>query len=419
MGEQFEEAVSTGELCRAIKVCKRGNSHKAGPMDWYTHRLMKSTELSQEILAGRYRARKGSVVKIYRPKYREAVAPWFRDRVWQQSMCENGIYRDLTRSLDYDNLACQIGKGTDKAIRRTIQALQKIYREDGTNKGFGVHLDVRKYFPSTPHDAVKDLDRRTVSEPLFLPYLFEIVDSMEDRRTREEILKDPFGERGTGLGSRINQLHQVALLDDIDHELMCFCDFSQRYMDDFLVLDKCREVCTRAEEAAARMLAMRGLDCTNKTGIFRLRDGFWYLRHRFILTDTGKVKLLLHPSVFRTERRALQGMKRELDRGEISMEQVRAHYQCFIAQATYSGGSGAIRAIDKFYTQVFREKPKYKVKRRYLYGKPNQKREPTASGGAAEKSGADGAAGAEQRDSGLCGHDGGRGNSVGGRTGGE
>lgn len=363
-------------------------------MDWYTHRLIKSKELQKDILGNRYKIRKGSIVKIYRPKYREAVAPWFRDRVWQRSMCDNGVYNDLTRRLDYDNMACQLGKGTDLAIRRTIQALQRIYREDGNNNGFGVHLDVRKYFPSTPHQEIKNMDRRLITDQLFLPYLDEIVDSVEDVRPPDVIIQDAFGPRGTGLGSQINQLHQVALLDDIDHELMCLCKFNERYMDDYLVLDKRKEICLMAEETVTRMLAMKGLECTNKAGIFRLRDGFWFLRHKFILTDTGKVLLLLHPSVFATERHALQGMKRELDRGEITMEQVRTHYQCFIAQATYSSGDGAIRAMDKFYTELFREKPMYKKKRRYLFG-TDQKHKAATPGGAAQKHGADSTAGTD------------------------
>lgn len=394
MGQQFDDAVSMRELCRAIKECRRGVGHKDGPVDWYAHRLMKAQGLRNDILSGRYKLRKGSVVKIYRPKYREAVAPWFRDRVWQRSMCNNGVYDDLTHGFLYDNMACQVGKGTDLAIRRTIKMLQRIYRTTGNNDGWGDHMDVRRYFPSTPHQEIKALDQRRISEPLYIPYLEELIDSVEDTRPEEEILLDPFGARGTGLGSQINQLHQVALLDGMDHELKCFCENYQRYNDDILVMDQDRQICARAKEIVTMRLQEKGLTTVDKSGIFRLKDGFWYLRHKFILTDTGKVILLLHPSVFKTERHALQGMKRSLDRGEITMEQVRTHYQCFIAQATYSSGDGAIRAMDKVYTELFREKPMYKKKRRYLFG-TDQNHKAAAPGGAAQKHGADSAAGTD------------------------
>lgn len=392
MGKQFDDATSMTELCRAIRQCKRGVSYKDGAMSWYLHRLTKAEELRRDILRGRYKLRPGTKVQIYRPKRREAVAPWFRDRVWQRSMCNNGVYHDMTAGLLYDNYACQVGKGTDLAIRRTIKCLQKVYRETGTNEGWVVHLDVRKYFPSTPQSEVTAMDRELIAEPMFLPYLTEIVHSLKDERPPDEIAADAFGERGTGLGSQVNQLHQVALLSPIDHELKRFCKYSLRYMDDFLVIDKRRETCVRAERLLTERLKERGLECTNKSGIAPLRRGFCFLRHLFVLTETGKVIVRLHPDTLRNERKALKALKNAIRRGEADMPYIRQQYQCFIAQAEHSSGDGAIRAMDKFYTQLFREKPKYKRKRRYYHGNP-EKRKAAADGRAQEERGTDGGTG--------------------------
>lgn len=372
------------ELMKAIRQCKKGVGYKDGPNYWYLHGLTKAKMLKTEIQKGKYKLRPGVPVQIFRPKKREAIAPWFRDRVWQRSMCNNGVYHDLTRSLAYDNVACQKEKGTDLAIRRTIAALQKIYRETGSNEGWGVHRDVRKYFPSTPHSSVKTQDRRMITEPRFIQYLDEIVDSIRDPRTREEIRADPFGERGTGLGSQINQLNQVALLNRIDHELITFCKHSQRYMDDFLILDKQKGVCMKAGSLIDRELAECGLTGVDKSGIFKLSDGFYFLRHYFKLTETGKVIVRLHPGALKAERNALRGMKRALDRGEITMDQIKQHYQCFISQAEYTGpGDGVIRSMDKFYTTLFRQRPAYKRKRRYFYGNPEKS--PEGARGRAQK----------------------------------
>ncbi len=392
MGEQFDKAVSMTELCRGIKQCKQGVSYKDGPMLWYLHRLTKAEELRRDILHGRYKLRPGTKVQIYRPKRREAVAPWFRDRVWQRSMCNNGVYHDLTAGLMYDNYACQEGKGTDLAIRRVIKALQRVYRETGMNEGWAVHLDVRKYFPSTPQGMLLDMDRELIAEPMFLPYLAEIVRSLKDERPADDVAADPFGARGTGLGSQVNQLHQVALLSPIDHELKRFCGHSMRYMDDFLIVDKRRETCARAEEVIAERLKAYGLECTDKSGITPLRKGFCYLRHLFVLTDTGKVIVRLHPDILRNERKALKGLKDALRRGEVDMAYIRQQYQCFIAQAEYSSGDGATRAMDRFYTELFRERPIYKRKRRYFYGH-SEKRKAAAPGRAQEKRGTDGGSG--------------------------
>ena len=383
MGEQFDRAAGLNELCRAVKECRKGVGHKDGPVDWYMHRLTKAEALQRDILRGKYHLRPGTKVQIYRPKRREAVAPWFRDRVWQRSMCNNGVYDDLTSGLCYDNGACQKGKGTEQAIRRTIQFLHEIYRATGSNEGWGLHKDIRRYFPSTPHEQVKAHDRGCITEPLFLPFLFEIVDSVKDPREPEEILLDPFGPRGTGLGSQVNQLNQVAIPSDIDHELKTFCRWSERYMDDFLVLDPRKEICVRAGETIDRMLAAKGLTGTDKGGYFRLKDGFWYLRHRFILTDTGKAIVKMHPENIQYEKRALKGLREALYRGETDMDYIRMQYQTFVAQCTYCTGNGPLRMMDNYYRELFRERPEYKATRRYLYGNHQirKKAEPGAAPG--------------------------------------
>ena len=106
----------------------------------------------------------------------------------------------------------------------------------------------------------------------------------------------------------------------------------------------------------------------DKGGVFRLRDGFWFLRHRFILTDTGKVIVKLHPDTMRNERKALYSLHRAVLRGEIKMEYVRMQYQSFVAQTAYCTGNGALRSMDQFYTSLFRERPIYRKARKHLYG---------------------------------------------------
>lgn len=369
MGEQFEKSATLSEIDKSNRQCKRGVSRKAGVMDAYIHGLSFDRNLLDDIVAGTYKLRPGKIVTIHRPKKRQAIAPYYRDRVWQRTMCNNGIYDDLMRSCIYDNLACQKGKGTDIAIRRVIMFLQRLYREDPNAPIYGKHLDIKKYFPSTPQAEVKKLDREKVTEPAFIPYLDEIIDSVQDPRPAEVIEADPHGKRGTGLGSQINQLNQIALLDQLDHDLKCFCRNYAKYNDDFLILDHDREIVERAGDLTNRHLAERGLTMVDKAGTFDVQKcGFYFLRKRFIMTKTGKIVIRLHRNALKEERKTLLGLKRLLDRKVITMKTVRMHYQSWIAQAEYAGDA-AIRSMDRFYIKTFREKPVYKRKRRYLYGK--------------------------------------------------
>ena len=327
----------------------------------------RATSLQQDILRGRYHARPGTPVEIWRPKHRTATAPWFRDRVWQRAMCDNGVYDDLTRGFILENMACQKGKGTDLAIRTVIAMLQTLYWEAPDADIWGRHLDVRKFFPSTPQAEIKAMDRARITEPLFIPYLDEIIDMQADPRSAEEIAEDPHGKRGTGLGSQINQLNQVALLDGIDHEVKAICPQYIRYNDDFLFLSHDREAVKKAAEIIEERLRELGLRMQDKCGAFRLPGDFYFLRKRFILTETGKIILRMHPKALAEERQTLRNLKAMVDAGARSMEDVQCHYQSWIANAEYAG-DGPIRDMDQFYTKTFRQKPVYKRKRRYLYG---------------------------------------------------
>ena len=343
----FDEAASLKELCKAAKQCRRGVSNKAGPVDFNIHRISSCKRLRDDILAGRYKVRPGTKVMVYRPKKRVATAPWFRDRTWQRAMCNNGVYDDLTKPFILENIACQKGKGADMAIRRVIKMLQRLHRKAPGAPVYGAHLDVRKYFPSTPHGELKAMDRKRIADVRFLPFLDEIIESSKDERTKEEIAADPFGERGTGLGSQINQLHQVSLLNELDHEVKCICREYIRYNDDFLVLSHDRKTVEKAREVI-----------------------------REHLKGPGRIIIRLHPKALAEERKTLRGMKRCIKKGTRTMEDVERHYQSWIANAEYAGDA-PIRAMDRFYTTLFRKHPNYKRKRRYLYGSDTQNRRKT------------------------------------------
>ena len=211
------------------------------------------------------------------------------------------------------------------------------------------------------------MDRNRISDERFLPFLYEIIDSSKDERPREEIEADPFGERGTGLGSQINQLHQITLLDPMDHDLKHICRDYIRYNDDILMLSHDRKRIEEGRLLVKSHLEGLGLIMTDKAGIFTADNGFYFLRKRFIMTRSGKIIIRLHPKALAEERRTLRGLKRCIEYGLRTMEDVKVHYQSWIANAEYAGDA-PIRAMDKLYAQLFRERPQYKRKKRYLYG---------------------------------------------------
>lgn len=272
----FDQAVSVNALAAAERFCLRGVRWKCTPVSYHVHYMSNNKRMQNMLLNGTYKMMRGTEVQIYRPKRRTALAIKFRDRVWHKSILNNGVYNDLTKKLIYDNGACQNGKGMDFAVRRVVCFLQRMYRETGTNSGYGVHLDIKKYFPSTPKELAKRIDRLYIRDDRFIPYLDQAIESSIDKRSIEEIQNDPFGERGIGLGSPINQINQVAILDSLDKELKKFCKYYERVMDDILILDNDITVIKRATRIIDAYLRRQGFQMTNQFGIFKVSNGFFF-----------------------------------------------------------------------------------------------------------------------------------------------
>ena len=145
-----------------------------------------------------------------------------------------------------------------------------------------------------------------------------------------------------------------------------------RYNDDFLLLGHDRALILKAKALIGKMLAEKGLTLTDKAGVFKAENGFYFLRKRFIMRPSGKIILRLHPKALSEERKQLRNLCDLVRAGRRSMADVQAHYQSWVASAEYAGDA-PIAAMDRYYKQLFRLKPVYKRKRRHLYGQdPNR-----------------------------------------------
>ena len=408
MGKQLEEALTLRELCKATKQCKKGVLWKDSVANHYLRALTKNKKLKDEVESGRYRLSPYTVFEIYEPKRRTICATKMRDRVLQRSITNNGVREELTRSFIYDNGACVRDRGKDFTVCRTQCLLERYFRRYGDWDGWAAHLDVKSYFPNTPHEEIIRVLRERVRDKDFLPILEEIIESYEDQRPAEEIAADEHGARGIGLGSELSQLVQLALLDPIDHLIKerCRPDIYVRYMDDFLIV--CRER-AKLEEIAGVIeteLHKLGHRCVNKEGVYPLRRGVKFLKLHFLLTETGAVRIKLDDRSMSRERQQLRNFARMIRDGRRSMADVRRHYQSWISMVKPYDAGGALRKMDETYAELFGEKPQYRYRRRkHRHG--NRKRcKSTADPGAAAQRRAAGGEPKTAGSHGLCGDDG-------------
>ena len=153
----FEKAKTLDELNKAAIQCSKSVIKKESVQKYIINKASRNERLKEDIEKGRYKLMPYHEFVITEPKKRDIHATSFRDRVWQRSLCNNGVRADLTRSFIYDNGACQKHKGTDFAIERVICFLQREFRKSEGKKIYYIHLDVKGFFPSTPHSELKKM----------------------------------------------------------------------------------------------------------------------------------------------------------------------------------------------------------------------------------------------------------------------
>jgi len=154
---------------------------------------------------------------IQDPKPRLIQAAHFRDRVVHHAICTI-IQPILERSYMADSYACQKGKGTHQALKRTFELIHK-YKWVGK-------LDIHHYFETLHHPTLLYLLRKRIADPKLLSLI-------------ELILKhgSQTPDRGLPIGNLTSQHFANFMLDCLDHEIIERTPVSAfvRYMDDILI----------------------------------------------------------------------------------------------------------------------------------------------------------------------------------------
>ena len=362
----YDNAVLLSSLEQATVQCAKGLTYKSSVAGYLLDSLCKNSKLREELLSGRYNISPYYEFTIFEPKVREICATRYRDRVWQKSMCNNGLREDLLGPLIYDNGACQKNKGVDFAIDRVIMFLQEYYRKHKSNEGRYDHLDVKGYFPNTPHSVSKDVVDKYVRDEKFREHIHMIIDSFVDKRPEDEIAADAFGERGTALGSEISQLIQLAIPNHIDHTVKEKFGIRAyvRFNDDILIISDSSEQLAEVRKYITDEYAKLGLQITRKQSNAKIGHGIKFLKRRIILTDSGKVIVKPLKERFAKERRTLRKMKAKLDAGEIDMAAIERHYLSTRGGLARCDAKVEVKNLDKFYTELFGVPPKVQNNRR-------------------------------------------------------
>ena len=146
---------------------------KASVARYVLHGIEETLRLEEEIANGEYKPRKPHTFTLTYPKVRPCSSTHIRDRIVQRSLNDNVIYPEMTRSFIWDNMACQKGKGTTKAMDRLDSFLHRVYINNG-NSVEGLYVlqsDVHGYYRNMRHSDARacfsrHLDEQTVDQSM-------------------------------------------------------------------------------------------------------------------------------------------------------------------------------------------------------------------------------------------------------------
>lgn len=310
---EYEKIYDFENLYRAYKMAARCKRAKEEVVAFELDLAKNLWALHDELEDGSYNASNYHRFMIYDPKKREIQALAFRGRVVQHSLCDNVLKPYFEKRLIYDCAACREGKGTHFAMKRLNGFLRSFYREHGTG-GYFLKCDVRKYFDSIDHDALKYLLRRFPDRDV-LAFLHRIIDSFNEDTGK-----------GLPMGNQSSQWFALYYLDGIDRIIKekYRIKYYTRYMDDLVLIHEDKEYLNAClaelRETAKQRLK---LEFNDKTQIFPLSEGVDYLGWRFYLTETGKVIRRLRTSNKRRFKRRLKAFRQKYQKGEMELEAIR------------------------------------------------------------------------------------------------
>lgn len=351
--DDFETITDFGALYKGLKSSCKNVRWKDSTTGYEANGLKNTYRLREDLLSGKYKIQPYQTFIIFEPKEREIVATRIRDRQFQHALVDEVVYEQLTKSFIADNCACLRGRGIDYCLNRTTKHLTQYYRENGY-EGWVYKLDIKSYFKTIPHDEVKKVIADRIKDPRVQQFLFDIVDSYP-------------GNAGLGLGSQVNQLLALALLDKMDHFIKEQLKIKHyvRYMDDFVLIHHDKDYLRKCAAEIEAHLNGLGLNLNKKkTMMLPLQQGFVLLKWKFMLKPSGKIIRRMNHKKIRKQKKKMLKLY-ELEKNGLRVKGTcDISMQAFMENARRGDSYSERREIAQFYYELTGRKYHDVVKRR-------------------------------------------------------
>lgn len=242
------------------------------------------SNIQSDLINGTYCPGSYRTFCVYEPKKRTIMSLPFGDRVIHHAIC-NVIEPIFEGRFIHDSYACRVGKGIHKASDRLVSFLNKA-RQYWGDSVYCLKGDIRQYFPSINHTILRQILSNKIRCPKTMSLLIKIISSHNS-------------DMGTGIpiGNLTSQLFANVYLNELDRFIKqrLRIKYYLRYMDDFIVLDRCKAYLHWIKMTISSFIDKTlQLKLNSKSDIFPARQGInfvgyktWH-NHRFIKKQSIK-----------------------------------------------------------------------------------------------------------------------------------
>ena len=342
----FEEVFSFEHLYDSAKNCAKGVMWKNSVQNYMSRITTNVADTHAKLMSGKFRSRGFHEFDLMeRGKLRHIKSVHISERVVQRCLCDYILVKVFSNSFVYDNAASLKGKGIDFAMDRVNAHLHRFYRKHGVSgimNGAVLIGDFSDFFNSSPHDIIYvESERRIKDERI--------------RKLANSFMED-FGDKGFGLGSQVSQIDSLMVANPLDHFIKekLHIKYYGRYMDDFYLIHENPAYLSFCMEEIKKKCNELGLNLNSKkTKIVALRNGFKFLKTKFILTESGKVIRKVSRSSTKRMRHKLKTFKRWMDEGRFSFEDVVTAYQSWCGHMKRGNSTQLLRQMDKLFGELY------------------------------------------------------------------
>ena len=340
--DDYDAVFSFAHLYQAYRKCRQNVAWKASVQKYIATAPLNVYQTYRRLMAGTYKSPGFFEFDLVeRGKKRHIRSTIIGERVVQRCLCDNALVPMLHRTFIHDNGASMTDKGYSFAVRRLGQHLHEHYRKHG-QEGYILLFDFSKFFDRVSHAVIERIIRKNFTDRRLIRIIGHFVRM--------------FGPIGLGLGSQISQVLALASANELDHAIkeLLRIHASARYMDDgYLIhgskayLQRClslvQEVCDKLEITLN----------PKKTQIVKLAHGFTWLQIRVFLTPTGKIVKKMPRKGITKMRRKLKKLRRKLDAGEITREDVWTSWQSWRSHAERFDAWHTLQSMGQLYDELF------------------------------------------------------------------